>query len=300
MNILVTGAGGFIGQAFSRYHNGLTDYKIYALDLVASPTMSKCNLLTDDHVLQAYLDLSDVVIHLADDSNARNLEIQDRINMGVKMTCNLLEAMVKSYRCKYIIYASSSAVYGNAKNLPTPETEPCYPISYYGASKLACEAFISSYCHLYGLRAVIYRIANVVGPTATHGVVLDLYRKYMEAGDSVEVLGDGQQSKSYIHISDVISALNIAVETWPLLGKTATMNVGTDDQVSVWQIANFVERATNKPKTVKFVPDFAGDVKNMLLDTSKLKRYGWSARYDSSRDAIRSTIKEMIEKRQKS
>jgi UDP-glucose 4-epimerase len=141
---------------------------------------------------------------------------------NVQATYNLLETIRKSQRVpdsenvigdhtrkkKRLIFASSSTVYGKANKRPTPENySPMYPISMYGSTKLACEAIISGYSHMFGIHCVIARLANIIGPTNTHGVVYDFITKLSTHPDYLDILGNGQQDKSYLYIDDCVAAL---------------------------------------------------------------------------------------------
>ena len=122
---------------------------------------------------------------------------------GTFLTQNLLEAM-RVAGVPRLIYASGSGVYGDTGQTAVTETySPLLPISTYGASKLACEALICSYTHMFDLHGVAFRFANVVGPRQTHGVAYDFIRRLREHPTPLEILGDGRQSKSYIHVDDV-------------------------------------------------------------------------------------------------
>jgi len=157
-------------------------------------------------------DGKDMVVHLAANSDVRhgfeNPEVDYRNN--VLGTFNILEAMRK-YDVKELLFSSSSTVYGKAKQLPTPEEYgPLLPISSYGASKLAGEAMISAYAHYYGIRSSIFRFANVVGRNSTHGIIYDFINKLKKNPRRLEILGDGTQRKSYVHVSDCIGAMLFA------------------------------------------------------------------------------------------
>jgi UDP-glucose 4-epimerase len=104
-----------------------------------------------------------------------------------------------------ILFASTSTVYGEAERFPTPEDYgPLLPISPYGGSKLACEALISSLCHTYGIKGLILRLANVIGSRSRHGVIWDFVKKLNNNKNKLEILGDGSQSKSYVHVTDCV------------------------------------------------------------------------------------------------
>ncbi|MGI0013448.1 MAG: NAD-dependent epimerase/dehydratase family protein, partial [Nitrososphaera sp.] len=175
---------------------------------------------------------------------------------------------------------------------------PMEPISMYGASKLACESIMISYAHTYGMRAAIYRLANIIGEDSTHGVIYDFVNKLLKDPTELEILGDGSQNKSYLHVSDCISAMLAGMSA---KGIVNVLNVGSQDQITVREIANLVIREMGLAG-VRIVltggvdggRGWKGDVKNMLLDVSKLLSMGWKPHYGSS-EAVRLTAKKMVE-----
>ena len=180
----------------------------------------------------------DTFIHLAanPDIAAAAEEPAIDFDQGTMLTHNVLEAMRRS-GCGRILYASGSGVYGDLGETEAHEDHgPMRPISTYGASKLASEAMISAYNHMFGLTGCIFRFANVVGPRQTHGVGLDFIRKLREDPARLPILGDGRQSKSYIHVSDVVAAvLHADQERKDSLG---IYNVATGDYITVGEIAD--------------------------------------------------------------
>src|ERR1700761_7316494 len=131
-----------------------------------------------------------------------------------------------------LLYASGSGVYGELGELEVREDYgPLLPISTYGASKLAGEALIASYCAMFDLRACAFRFSNVVGARQTHGVGFDFIRRLRVQPERLRILGDGQQSKSYIHVDDVVEAVLLADRTSPK--NFEVYNVATGDYVTV-------------------------------------------------------------------
>jgi UDP-glucose 4-epimerase len=219
---------------------------------------------------------------------------------NVLATYNLLEAIRKNGDCKHLIFASTSTVYGEAKVLPTPEDyAPLKPISHYGASKLACEALISSYAHLYEFNASILRLANIIGPRSNHGVIYDFIMKLKANPKILEVLGDGTQSKSYLYISDCIEAILIILDRANVQG-VEVFNIGSEDRIGVLDIAKIViEEMGLKDMEIKVSGGvdggrgWRGDVKEMLLEVSKLKSIGWKPKLGST-EAVRLTAKNIV------
>jgi UDP-glucose 4-epimerase len=200
---------------------------------------------------------------------------------------------------KTILYASGSGVYGDLGETEARECDAIgRPISTYGASKTAGEALISAYCFLFGLRGRAFRFGNVVGPRQTHGVAFDFIRRLLNDPTQLDILGDGRQSKSYIHIEDVIEAVLTAYRNAePAFD---VYNVATGDYITVSEIAELVVeclglnrdsvriRYGNSPR------GWEGDIPVVRLSTDHIRALGWRCRR-SSREAVRHSIMTMIE-----
>ncbi|MDP8003480.1 MAG: NAD-dependent epimerase/dehydratase family protein, partial [Caldisphaera sp.] len=223
-------------------------------------------------------------------------------DLNVFMTYNLLEAMRKK-NVKKLCFASSSTVYGDAKVIPTPENyAPLEPISIYGGAKLASEAMISAYSHTFNMNSVSFRLANVIGKRSNHGVIHDFIEKLKKDSSKLEVLGDGTQSKSYIHVKDVIEGI-VYLFNKNLEEKITydSYNLGSEDRISVMDIAKIiVEEMGLSPKIyttggVDGGRGWKGDVKYMMLSIDKAKSKGWRPRMNSY-DAVKLAVKEALNK----
>jgi len=313
--ILVTGGAGFIG---SHLVDALMEKeeKVRVIDNLSSGKLEnvkrwignprfefvKGDLLNPEDVMKAVKGC-DVVFHLAANPEVRVGSVRPEVHykQNTAATFNLLEALRKHGEVKTLAFTSSSTVYGEASVIPTPEDyAPLEPISIYGASKLACEALIMSYAHSYGFNAVIYRLANVVGPRSEHGVIYDFFRKLRRNPKELEILGDGTQEKSYLYVKDCVQAMLIGLKS--LDRRVDILNVGSEDQVNVKRIAEIVveEMGLNDVKFrftggVNGGRGWVGDVKKMLLDVSKLKSKGWKARYNSE-ESVRLAIRSIVGK----
>jgi UDP-glucose 4-epimerase len=195
-----------------------------------------------------------------------------------------------------LVYASGSGVYGDTGLKPVSEDwAPMLPISTYGASKLAGEALISAYCHMFGLRAWAFRFANVVGRRQTHGVAYDFIRKLRRDPRRLEILGDGTQTKSYIHVSDIVGAIQHVLRSAP--GPFGYYNVATDDYLDVKSIADLVIAEMGLTGvTLQFSGGdrgWKGDVPVLRFDLAKIHALGWRAAL-TSQDAMRRSIREML------
>jgi UDP-glucose 4-epimerase len=171
------------------------------------------------------------------------------------------------------------------------------PISLYGASKLACEALISSYCHTFGMESWIFRFANIIGGRSTHGVIYDFINKLKKDPSRLAILGDGRQSKSYLHVDDCVDAMLFAVERQK--GPVNIFNIGSEDRIDVTSIARMVaaEMGLNGVELdyTGGVRGWAGDVPYMCLSIDRIKALGWRPKHNSEesvRECIRSLLKE--------
>lgn len=241
---------------------------------------------------------SDTVVHLASNPDIARAVSEPAIDfdLGTLLSHHVLEA-ARLAGARTILYASGSGVYGDlGERVVAEDHGPLEPISTYGASKLAGEAMLSAYCHLYDRKGVALRFANVVGPRQTHGVGFDFLRKLAADPGRLEVMGDGSQSKSYLHVSDALDAalLAAAESTAPF----AAYNVGTGDSLTVREISELaIEVAGIEPGRTRVVFEtsdrgWKGDVPVVRLDTRRIRALGWSNRM-SSRQALESSMRAM-------
>ena len=249
----VAGGAGFVGSHLTRtllrqaadeivvYDNLVSGSEAHLEDVLGEPRL---NLVVAD--LQ---DLDRVVHEMAGAEHvylfAANPDIAAAVDdpgidfwQGTYLTHNVLEAM-RINGVPRITYASGSGVYGDRGVEEVDEDfGPLVPVSTYGASKLACEAMLAAYSHMFGIDAVVFRFANVVGPHQTHGVTYDFVRRLLDDPTQLRILGDGRQSKSYIHVSDVVAAmLTLTDHGW---SGFEIFNAGTGDYITVTEIADLV------------------------------------------------------------
>jgi UDP-glucose 4-epimerase len=219
------------------------------------------------------------VFHLAANADVRHgLEHPRRdVEQNLLATHNVLEAM-REHGVSRIAFASTGAVYGDASLLPTPEDAP-FPIqtSLYGASKAAAEGLLTAYAHGYGFRTDIFRFVSMLGPRYTHGHVFDFWRKLKADPTQLEVLGDGKQQKSYLHVADGIRAMLLGVERDT--GPVNVLNIGHSDWLSVTDSVAIICRTLGVTPTLRFTGGargWIGDSPKILLDTSRLRSLGWA------------------------
>lgn len=315
MKSLVTGGAGFIGSHLvdRLMHEG---YSVTVVDNLSSGCLENVKGWIDDSRFKFVRgDLKrrgkwvkefkgvDVVFHYAANPEVRVSVTEPRIHFeeNLKTTFNVLEAC-RYFKVPHLVFASTSTVYGDAEVIPTPEDyHPLKPISIYGSIKLSCENLADTYARLYGLKVLILRYANVTGPRIRHGVVVDFIRKLKSNSEKLEVLGDGSQRKSYIYVGDALDASLKALE-YVLENDNLeeVFNVGSKDWVTVKEIADMTVEAMGlngveyvyKPATGDG-RGWLGDVKFMLLDIGKLKRFtGWMPRL-GSRGALQKALESL-------
>ncbi len=253
---------------------------------------------SDINALTVTMEGHDWVIHLASNADIAAAAECPEVDFyrGTLLTNNVVEAMRRAGLHR-LLYASGSGVYGDAGDTPVPEDyAPMLPISTYGASKLACESLIASYCSMFGLHACAFRFGNVVGPRQTHGVGFDFLRSLSAKPKRLRILGDGQQSKPYIHVSDVVEAALCAAKnaTTPF----SVFNVATDDAVTVTEIADLAVQTLGLPAKPVFEytggrRGWRGDVPVVRLDSSRIRSFGWFPKRNSH-DAVRQSLQELI------
>jgi len=282
MNIAVTGGAGFIG---SHLVDKLVaeGNEVLVIDNLCSGKKEQVNkkskFIQKDirSDLVSELQGIDALFHLAADPEVRTSAENPKNSFDINVigTFSILEACRKA-DVKNFILTSTSTVYGEPSVIPTPEIHHCAPISNYGASKLACEAYLSSYASTYGIKGTNLRFANIFGERSTHGVMFDFFHKLKKSPETLEILGDGKQAKSYLHISDCIAATLTAWKKQKI--QYDVFNVGSKDKVTVNSLARLM------CEIMELEPDFRytgtkrgwkGDVPVMLLDVNKLEALGW-------------------------
>jgi UDP-glucose 4-epimerase len=309
----VVGGAGFIGSHFTdRLLNDATVTAVTLYDNFSSGRewhyehhLGDARLkvvrgdVKDIETLTAAMSGHDAVIHLASNPDIARAATEPCIDFreGTYLTNNVVEAMRRS-GTKAIMYASGSGIYGDLGEIEADENYgPLLPISTYGASKLAGEALITSYCHMVDFIGRVFRFGNVVGPRQTHGVGFDFLRQLLKDPRKLKILGDGTQSKSYIHVSDVVRAVLLAAEKSP--GKFTAYNVATGDYITVAEIAELaVECAGLKAGSVDFEytggnRGWKGDVPVVRLNTDRIRSIGWKCDF-GSREALRKSMLAML------
>jgi UDP-glucose 4-epimerase len=296
MDAVVTGGCGFIGSHLVDALTGRGDRVAVIDDLSAgrvenlalSLATGRCTLHRMDlkgRGWEGLLEGAGRVYHLAADPDVRlsGMEPEKVVGNNILATARVLEAM-RRLDVPEMVFTSTSTVYGEAREIPTPEDyAPMEPISVYGATKLACEALISAYCRTYGMKGRVFRFANIIGERANHGVIWDFIGKLRENPRSLEILGDGRQTKSYLEVHDCVGAMMFAADR--AKGSYHVWNIGSLDWIDVRSIADIVV-ATMGLSGVDYRftggdRGWAGDVPRMLLSIDRIRTLGWSPSMDS-------------------
>jgi UDP-glucose 4-epimerase len=308
----ITGGAGFIGAhlanyllsrgdavtAFDNFSNG---HRWHFGENVNNPNLKIISAdVRDEVTLNGAIAGHDVVFHLASNADIARAVTDPDIDFsnGTLLTRCVLEAMRKN-EVRQIVFTSGSGVYGEVPPVPvTEDFSPMIPVSTYGAQKLASEVLISAYSFMFDMRGMVFRFANVVGPQQTHGVAYDFLLKLTKTPKLLKIMGDGTQSKPYIHVTDVIDAFMTIVD-----GGKATQvgyeyyNVASTDFLTVNEIANLVcDELSLKDVQYEYSGGSRGwkaDVPLYRLDTSKIRSKGWSNKF-GSREAVLNAVKSMM------
>jgi UDP-glucose 4-epimerase len=301
-HVLVTGGAGFIGSHLVDRLGG-TDRRVTVVDdfsggdreWVSDAASIVDGDLRDRSVVEAVLtDDVDLVVHLAASKYVNTDRPREQFEDNSEMTYNVLERMAE-VDVSRVAFTSSSTVYGEAPR-PTPEDyAPLEPISVYGASKLADEALLSAYAHSRGFTVWNFRFANIVGSRLRGAVIPDFIEKLRADPETLTILGDGRQEKSYMHIEDCLEAMWHVIEHAD--APMNTFNLGTRTTTSVNRIADIVSEELGLDPEYEYTggeQGWTGDVPRMRLSIEKLSGLGWGPSR-SSDEAVRRAARELIE-----
>ncbi len=179
----------------------------------------------------------------------------------------------RKYGVKKVVFSSTSFVYGNTKNLPTPETEAASPENPYIISKHTVENYVRFYGRTYGLDYVIFRYATTYGPGQTGGAMAD-YVRCIDSGKQAEIYGDGKKTRDYMYVGDIVRANIMAASYKPQKGILPLFNLSTGKETTLYQLYKKIARLLGKPQAEpKFCPDRPGEMYRSKLNNSKAKKY---------------------------
>lgn len=311
MNYMVVGGAGFIGSNLVRRLLREETGKVFVYDNFSSGkkefwgddasndrlVVIEGDIKEKDQIVKAFDNDIDVVYSLASNPDIARAVKEPDVDFweGTYLINNVLEAM-RINGVKKLLYASGSGVYGDVGHTETDENfSPLRPCSTYGASKLGCEALICSYCYMFDMEAAVFRFANVIGTNQTHGVGFDFVRKLRENPKELQILGDGKQSKSYIHVEDVMDAIRLIEKEGLTIFEP--YNVATLDRITVTEIADIIVDLMGL-KDVKYVYSggdrgWKGDVPVVRLNSNKIREKGWKNKYTSA-EAMKKAVESML------
>ena len=288
MRSVVIGGEGFIGSHLVNALNEQGDtVKVYDIKSGHDARMVK--------PLVAALHGADIIFHLAAHADIAQSATNPMIDFddGTVITARVLES-ARIAGVRRIMYASSSAVYGDCSDTVTDENfGPLIPTSTYAASKIACEALLASYCNIFNMSGLSFRFANVVGPGQPRGIAYDFTAKIRNNPNRLEILGDGTQSKSYVHVSDIINGMLVAEQCDH--SQYGVYNIATEDSLTATEIAQLTCDVNGVNAELSYTGGrngWPGDVPIVRTSSAKLRTLGWCNKL-SSRDAIIDSLESM-------
>lgn len=281
--VLVTGGAGFVGSHLVPLLLRL-GYSVAVLDNLSTGKLENLKGvldhpkfmfqrgdINDKTVPNGVFDGIDSIVHLAAliDISASVANPTQNHEVNVNGTFNMLHSAKKN-NVKKFVFASSTAVYGDAKPLPVQENNVLRPLSPYAASKIAGEAYCIAFANCFGLSTIALRFFNIYGLRSENspysGVITKFLRKIMN--DEVLIIdGDGEQTRDFIHVNDIVKAIILALEREGLKGEV--FNVCTGLPTSINRLASILKTVTGKNLNVKHGPERLGDIRCSYGDPTK-------------------------------
>lgn len=309
MKVLVTGGAGFIGShlvdELVRLGNDVVVYDNlssgFRSHLRRAAETGRAAVVVGDildlQLLTNAMDGVSTVFHLAANADVRGGVADTSIDLeqNIVGTHRVLEAMRQTGATE-IVFTSSATVYGEPKVFPTPEDYAPLQTSLYGASKLAAEAMVQAYGEYFGIRSFMFRFVSWIGERYSHGVVYDFVNKLRWNPRELEILGDGNQKKSYLHVDDGVRGIFLALRN--LTGLKNILNLGHEEYMNVQDLARIVCQEMGLSNVLfRFtggVRGWLGDSPFVHLDISRMKDAGFSPQI-SIEAGIRRTVRYLLE-----
>ena len=313
--VLLTGGAGFIGSHvldrlapsgihFTVYDNLSNGRLAYIEPHLSRPNVRFIEADTGDRErLLAVVADHDLVWHLSANTDIISSHDQPARDLdALAGTFNLLDAMRRS-GVRDMVFASTGAVYGNIcqDDAVDESAGPLLPVSTYGASKLGCEAFVSSFCHVYGLRAWMFRFGNVIGARMTHGVIFDFINRLRSDPSHLKIHGDGRQEKNYFLVEECIDGMLFGYREIALDDEQPcdVFNLGTPTVSSVVDIGRIVLEEMGLPDARIEIEGtrraWPGDQPRVHFTVDRMTRSGWRTRCDSTQ-SVRIAVRRMLGK----
>jgi UDP-glucose 4-epimerase len=300
--VLVTGGAGLVGShlAADLLDRGAT---VRVADDLSKGTRDRvpdgaefveADVTDADDVARAVTGDLDAVFHFAAYTDTNYEDDRELFEENTEMTHNVLERM-REVCVDRFAFTSSSTVYGEAPRPTSEDYAPLEPISMYGSAKLADEALISTFAHSYGIRSWVFRFANIVGPRQRGNVIPDFIEKLDDDPTELEILGDGRQEKSYMHVTECVDAIQHVVEHAD--DAYDVYNLGTRTTTSVTDIADIVSEELGVDPEYSYTGGdrgWTGDVPKMRLSIARLADLGWEPSIESDA-AVRRSARELID-----
>ncbi len=300
-NILITGGAGFIGSHIA--DTLINDNNIRIVDNFSTGKIK--NLKNPEHenlqIIEAdicntnlYELTSDIdyIFHLAAMASVP-LSVEKPIEcneVNVGATVKLLKSAVKN-DVEKIVFSSSSAVYGENKNMPLKETEPPMPTSPYASSKAACELYLKSFYESYGLNYTALRYFNVFGPkqdkNSQYAAVIPNFISAILEGNQAEIYGDGEQTRDFVYVGDIVRANISACKS----DYNGIVNIASGEKLTVNRLYEIVKKTLGSDLEPKYLPERPGDIKHSLADTSNMKNINLNIDSKDFKKQLSETVK---------
>jgi UDP-glucose 4-epimerase len=290
--VLVTGGAGFIGSHIAEAYMA-RGARVWVVDNLSSGKKSNVAKgieliemdICDNGLDGLFKDVGgfDVISHHAAQLDVRSSVLDPRNDARINIDgfLNVSECALKYGTSRFIFVSSGGVVYGEPTVRPTPETSPKMPLSPYGVTKLTAENYLFYYANVHGLEYAAVRYSNVYGPRQDpHGEagVVAIFSNRIHAGQPLTIFGDGEQTRDYVYVGDVVQANMLVTEAKlepPLQLDNRAYNVGTGIETTVNELARELITAAGADIELKYAPARPGELQHSCLDNSRIRSLGW-------------------------